>query len=117
MSSDGGVDPKKGYTTQAHPSDIDRAVFLGDQHADNMYSAFMVMATELWSLRRRQKVLEALLSSRRPVTLEAIETFIPSPEQAAAWQRDRDQFVKAIYDPFLRRDGVIYHESLRFDPS
>lgn len=116
MSDDGKMNAGNGFTVPAQPSDIDRAVFLGTMMADNLYTAFMILAAELWSVRRRQKIVEALLAERGAVTLQAIETYRPSAEQEAEWHRDRDQFIAAVYDPFQRKEGVAYHDSLHFEP-
>ncbi len=107
---------RKTYATPAQPSDIDRAVFLGNAAIDNMFTAMMAMAAELWAVRRRQKIVEAVLAKRGLATTELIEAYVPTADETARWQAERDTFVKMIYEPFKQNGDIPYHTSLKFDP-
>ena len=116
MSDDPSATRHETYATPAQPSDIDRAVFLGDAAIDNLFTAMTAMAAELWTVRRRQKIVEAVLEQRGLATTESIETYVPTAEQTARWQAERDTFVKMIYEPFARKGDTPYYGSLKFDP-
>ena len=110
--TNGTSDPHNGYTAAATPSDIDAAIFLGNIQIDNLHTVVMTLASEIWSMRRRQKIVETLLATRGVVTAHAIETFVPSKTEEAAWQAERDLFIRSVYDPLQRTEGVAYHRSL-----
>jgi len=93
------------YTSDFIPSDVERAVFLGNPVLDNMMSSLIALGAEVWSNRRRMKVLEALLAEKG-VTSEMVETFMPTPEQEAEWQKDRDRFIDLTYSPLLREGDL-----------
>jgi hypothetical protein len=107
---------RKTYATPAKPSDIDRAVFLGNAATDNLFTAVTAMAAELWAVRRRQKIVEALLEKRGVLTVDAIEHYTPTADETEKWQADRDVFVRMIYEPFKGRGDIPYHSSLKFEP-
>ena len=107
---------RKRYATPASPSDIDRAVFLGNAATDNLFTAVTAIAAELWAVRRRQKIVEALLEEKGVVNADLIEQYVPSAQETAQWQADRDLFVKMVYEPFKGRGDIPYHTSLKFEP-
>lgn len=86
------------YTADAIPSDITDAVYLGNPVLDNLVSTVIAMGTEMWETKRRLKVVEALLEEKG-VTSEMIEQFVPSEEQTAAWEADRDSFIDLAFGP------------------
>ena len=86
------------YVLDAVPSDIQKAQFLGNPMLDNLVSVVIAMSTEVWTLRRRMKVLEALLENKG-VSNDMIEKFVPTAEQDAAWQKDRDRFIDLTLGP------------------
>ena len=51
------------------------------------------------------KVLEALLEEKG-VTEKMIEDYVPSAEQAAQWEKDRDAFIDLAYSPLLREGDL-----------
>jgi hypothetical protein len=91
------------YTSEYIPTDAERAVFLGNPLLDNMMSSLIALGTEVWATRRRMNVLEAILEDKG-VTNEMVEQFVPTAEQAAKWEKDRDKFIDLTYSPLLR-DG------------
>ena len=86
------------YASDFIPSDVERAVFLGNPILDNMMTSLIALGAEVWSNRRRMKVVEALLAEKG-VTAEMIETYMPTAEQDAEWQKDRDRFIDLTYGP------------------
>jgi len=91
------------YTSDFIKSDTDKAVFLGDVVIDNMMTAMIALGAEVWSNRRRMKVLESLLEEKG-VTNAMVEAYMPSEEQSAEWMADRDAFVKRTFG-VLAREG------------
>jgi len=93
------------YASDFIPSDVERAVFLGNPVLDNMMTSLIALGAEVWSNRRRMKVLEALLEDKG-VTAEMVEQFMPTAEQEAEWQKDRDRFIDLTYSPLLREGDL-----------
>ena len=87
------------------PSDVEQAVFLGNPILDNMMTSLIALGAEVWSNRRRMKVLEALLAEKG-VTNEMVEKYMPSAEEEAEWQKDRDRFIDLTYSPLLREGNL-----------
>jgi hypothetical protein len=96
---------RPGYASDFIPSDIERAVFLGNPVLDNMMASIIALGTEVWSTRRRMKVLESLLAEKG-VTNEMIEQYKPTADQDAAWQKDRDRFINLAFSPLLREGDL-----------
>ena len=86
------------YTADAIPSDIKDAVYLGNPVLDNLVSTVIAMGTDMWATKRRLKVVEALLEEKG-VTSEMIEQYVPTEEQTAAWEVDRDRFIDLTMGP------------------
>ena len=91
------------FTVDAIKADVDQAVFLGNSLQDNMLSCMIAMGAEMWSTRRRMKVMESLLEDKG-VSPELMEAYMPSETQISEWNADRDAFVKRIFG-YLERDG------------
>jgi hypothetical protein len=89
------------YTTDFFTNDTDRAVFLGNPVIDNLMTAVIALGAEVWSNRRRQAVLEALLEEKG-VTEEMIEAYMPSEDRAKKWGEERDAFVKRTFSVLAR---------------
>lgn len=96
---------REGYASDFIPSDVNRAVFLGNPVLDNMMASLIALGTEVWSSKRRMKVLEALLTEKG-ITKEMIEQYTPSKEQEIAWRNDRDRFIDMTYSPLLREGDL-----------
>ena len=90
------------YTSDFIKSDTDEAVFLGDVLLDNMMTAMIALGSEVWANRRRMSIIEALLEKEGSVSAEMIEAYMPSEEQEAAWQAERDRFIAATFGPLSR---------------
>ena len=93
------------YASDFIPSDVERAVFLGNPVLDNMMSSLIALGAEVWSNRRRMKVLESLLAEKG-ITEEMVESYMPTSEQEAEWQKDRDRFIDLTYSPLLREGDL-----------
>lgn len=93
------------YASDFIPSDVERAVFLGNPVLDNMMTSLIALGAEVWSSRRRLKVVEALLEDKG-ITKEMVEKFMPTEKQEAEWQQDRDRFIDLAYSPLLREGDL-----------
>jgi hypothetical protein len=87
------------FASDAIPSDVKNAVFLNNPIMDNLVSCMIAMGTEVWATKRRMKVLEALLS-KKGVTPDMIETYEPTAEEKADWEKDRDRFIDLTLGSF-----------------
>jgi hypothetical protein len=94
------------YATDFFKSDTDRSIMLKDLMTDNIVTAIINLGAEQWTTRRRLMTIEQLLTDHGSVTTEMIETYIPSPEIAAAWEEERDLFITRIYDVLARRGDL-----------
>lgn len=93
------------HTADFIKSDAERAVFLGNPALDNMMSSLIALGTEVWSTKRRMNVLEALLEEKG-VTPQMIEEYVPTEEQVAKWEKERDGFIDLTYSPLLREGDL-----------
>jgi hypothetical protein len=81
------------YAVDAIPSDIKNGVFLGNPVTDNVVSCVIALATEMWSTKRRLKVVEAVMA-QHGVTPDMVEKYTPTDQQKAEWEKDRDRFIE-----------------------
>jgi hypothetical protein len=91
------------YTVEPIPTDIKNGVLLGDPSVDKLLSCMIALGTELWATQRRLKVIEAVMATKG-ITPAMIEQYMPSAEEAAAWEQDRNRFVDLTFSP-LGDDG------------
>ncbi len=89
------------YTTDFIKSDTERAVFLGNPLFDNMMTALISLGSEVWTTRRRVKVLESLLADKG-VTREMMESYMPTDAENAEWQKERDAFIERTFGALAR---------------
>lgn len=108
----------KNYTTDFVRSDFDAMSFLGNPHIDALTSALQAIGAEVWTSRRRQYVVEALMEKNMAVTPAAIQGYVPTKEEEQRWRADRDRMVSGIYAPFLRTGDVTFPsaQSESYDP-
>lgn len=71
--------------------------FLGERKLDAMMEVMLEMAAQIWVLKRRNAVVEALLAEKGCISEEAIESFTFSPEQTAQQRAKRAEFVSTIF--------------------
>ena len=100
------------YTHDFVKADYDRAVFHGDPMIDSLFTALTALSANVWTVQRRLRIVEILLEKHGSVTRDMIEKYLPSKEEAAQLQADRDEFVAEIYDPFRESGDVAYGTSL-----
>ena len=70
---------------------------MGDPNADGLTSTVIALGGEFWALQRRMNIVEELLETRGVVTRDMIESFAASDHVEAAWQNQRDRFIKRVY--------------------
>ncbi len=90
--------------TEAIKSDVKNGVFLGNGVLDNVVSCLIAMSAEMWSTKRRLKVVEAVMA-KKGITSEMIEKYVPSAEEQAMWEKDRDRFIELALSP-LGNEGT-----------
>jgi hypothetical protein len=91
------------YAADFIKGDTDSAVFLGNPHIDNLMTIVIALGSEIWADRQRVKIIEKLLATKGKVTPEMIEQYMPTEEEKAAWQAEREAMVKRVY-AVLSRD-------------
>jgi hypothetical protein len=73
-----------------------RARFLGPDQVDDVARAVLALAREVWVLRDRQRVLEAVLDANGIDVTAAVERHQPSPELQATLDAERKAFVQGL---------------------
>jgi hypothetical protein len=91
------------HAAKAIPSDINNVSFLGNPVLDNLVSVVVAMGTEVWATKRRMKVMESLLV-KKGITPEMMEKYVPTADEATAWEKDRDRFIEMTFSA-LANDG------------
>jgi hypothetical protein len=71
--------------------------FLGDRRLDAITDVLLELAAQLWVSRRRNAVLEELLSERGIIGAQDIEKYVFSESQAAELRSARELFVATIF--------------------
>ncbi len=90
------------YASDFIKSDTDQAVFLGHPLFDNMMTSMIALGAEVWTNRRRMRIIEKLLEEHGSVTNELIEAYMPSEEEEAALRSERDSFIERTYGVLAR---------------
>ena len=91
------------FAAEYFKADDEQAVMLGDPILDNMMTALISLGSEVWTTRRRVKVLERVLEDHG-VTEKMIESYMPSEADTVAWQKERDAFIQRTFGA-LSRNG------------
>jgi hypothetical protein len=89
------------FATDFFKADDEDAVMLGDPILDNMMTALISLGAEVWTNRRRVKVLERVLEDKG-VTAQMIEAYMPTDDEASAWQTERDAFIRRTFGSLSR---------------
>ena len=92
------------FTTDFIKADDEEAVMLGNPILDNMMTALISLGAEVWTNRRRMKVLERVLEDKG-VTAQMLEAYMPTDDEAAGWQRERDAFIRRTFGSLSRTGG------------
>jgi hypothetical protein len=84
------------FAAKAIPSDVNNVSFLGNPVLDNLVSVVVAMGTEVWATKRRMKVMESVLA-KKGITSQMLEKYVPTAEEAAAWEKDRDRYIEMTF--------------------
>ena len=71
--------------------------FLGDRRLDALVEVMLEMAAQLWVVKRRNAVLEALLAEKGAIAPGDIEGHALSGDQAARLRTERGEFVATLF--------------------
>ncbi len=94
------------YVTEFFKSDTEQGVLLKDRLSDNIVTAIINLGAEVWTIRRRNLVVERLLAEHSGITTQMIEKYVPTEAMSKEWEKDRDQFVMRIYEVLARTGEV-----------
>ncbi|MEE8307634.1 MAG: hypothetical protein V3R81_10240 [Gammaproteobacteria bacterium] len=89
------------YASDYMKGDSDQVAFLGNPVLDNLVTTVIALSSEVWANRRRDLVVERLLAEKG-ISQEMIEGYRPTPEDTAAWEKERNRFIQAALGPLLR---------------
>ena len=108
MATETGPDSKAELPTYAAAfikSDVDKVTFYDNPIIDNIVTTILALGSEIWSSQRRTMVLERLLEEKG-VTREMVEGYMPTDEDVAEWQVERDRFVDRTMSHLMREGGL-----------
>ena len=94
-----GNEGRKTYTTNVYKTSVDNVSFLGNPHIDNIATTLIAMGNEIWTNRKRTYVLESLLKEKG-ISADMIEQYVPTDEEKAAWQAEREVMVERLWAHF-----------------
>jgi hypothetical protein len=60
------------------------------------------LGAEHWTMRRRMFMLEKVLEQSGALTKDAVEQFQPTAADLAAWEEERDIFIKRAFGALSR---------------
>lgn len=103
---------KPTYTHEFTEADEPRAMFFGNPHIDHLFSAVAALGAEVWALRRRQRITEKLLEQHGSISAEMIQKYVPTAEDTAAWNVERQELVANIFHSFEQTTDIPYKSSL-----
>lgn len=103
---------KKTYAAPYIPSDIGRAVHLGNPHIDNLYEAVMALGANLWAAQRRLRIHEAVMAKHGKLTPELVEQYLPTKAEQDAWNDERNAMITQIFDSGTRSQDLGYAAEL-----
>jgi hypothetical protein len=81
----------------------DTYTFLKDPVVDALVEVVIELGSQAWITRRRLLVLERVMAASGILASEAIETYVPTAEDAAAWRAERDKMMRSVYAALARR--------------
>ncbi len=74
-----------------------RPAFFAQDGMDQMLSIVLELAAELWVVRERVFMVEAVLQAQGVAVSDAIEAFTPTPEQQATLARMRAEMTAQMF--------------------
>lgn len=86
-------------------ADSDNISLFPDQVTDNLMHVTIALGADLWALRRRMFILEAVLE-KAGVSAADVEAYRPSAEEQALWAKERDLFIGRAFGALTRRGGA-----------
>jgi hypothetical protein len=89
-----GVDDEARARAQADAAV--RQTYLGADQIDDLARTLLQLAREVWVLRDRQRVLEAVLEDRGIAVSEAVERYQPGPQLQKQLDAERKAFVQGL---------------------
>ena len=95
------------YAADFIKGDFEKAVYLDDVHTDNLMTAFLGLGAEHWALRRRVMVLEKFMADKKVIDPDALEEYDPTPEEKAAWEAERDDYIRRVFTVLTRVSAPI----------
>ena len=82
--------------------DWDKVTYTNNTHIDNLMDALVGLSAEVWTLKRRNLVLESFLHDKNIATHAEVEAFVPTEAQKAAWAEERNDFVARVLTVLAR---------------
>ena len=86
------------YVSPPVPYDFGAMELLGNPALDNVVTCMIAMGAEMWATKRRLSALEAILEENG-IPASSVSSFVPSKEQEAEWQAERDRFIELAMAP------------------
>ncbi|MBM3513415.1 MAG: hypothetical protein FJX59_06840 [Alphaproteobacteria bacterium] len=93
------------HTSDYVKNDTHNAVFMGNPVIDDMMTAIISLSSDVWAVKRRQKVMESLLASKG-ITREMVENYMPTEAETAEWQSERDTYIRRTFSHMARTAEV-----------
>ena len=84
-----------------------RPAFFGQDGMDQMMSIVLELAAELWVVRDRVFLMEAVLQSQGVAVSDAIEAFTPTDEQQATLGRMRAEMTAQMFRSLNREHKAV----------
>jgi len=75
--------------------------FFADPALDRMFGWVVALSGEVFVLRDRMRCLERILADKGVMAADALDRYVPTPEEEAENRRDRDAFVAALMENLL----------------
>ena len=77
---------------------------LGHADIDRLGKALLTLAGEVWTLKDRQRILEAVLSEQGITVSELLEHYQPDDQLAAELAKDRAAFIETLLNSLEEPD-------------
>jgi hypothetical protein len=90
------------YSVDFVKNDYDKSLITDNVHTDNLMSAVLSLAGEVWVVRRRLLIAEELANQKVFATAAAIDGYVPGAKEIAAWEQERDTFIERTLSVLTR---------------
>ncbi|MFT7287760.1 MAG: hypothetical protein ACI87W_001875 [Halieaceae bacterium] len=98
MANGNKTGERETYVSPPVPYDFGAQEPLGNPALDNVMTCLIAMGAEMWATRRRLSALEAVLEENG-IPASAVSSYVPSDEQEAEWNAERDRFIQMALAP------------------